>query len=57
MELVDFDQYVVGVFEIGRSRPHGGGQVDPAVGDDFSGFDDGEVQLSVKAGQNRLGKL
>ena len=31
VKVVDFDQHIVGIFQIGRGCANGGGQIDPAV--------------------------
>jgi len=57
MKVVDFDENVVGIFEIRRGRPHRGGEINPAVGGDFRGFHHREVELAVKTRQHGLGEL
>jgi hypothetical protein len=49
MMPVDLNNHPIGAFQVSRRSPDGGGQENPAVGSDFGGLDDREIDFSEEA--------
>jgi len=55
--VVELDENSIGVLQVGRRGTDGGREIHAAVGSDFVGLDHGEIQLSVKSAEHRLGEV